>query len=125
MAKGKGSGVVWVNPPARIALALGQYGDKALTAIQAVAEFIAQKMQTDARAGAKWQDRTGNARSGLFAVVQREAAKDIVTIYLSHGHTVYYGKFLEFSRGGRYAIIQPTIEKHLPELKRLLDDLFR
>ncbi|MCG3208630.1 MAG: hypothetical protein FOGNACKC_02241 [Anaerolineae bacterium] len=119
------SGFVWIVPPAGMARALDQYGDKVLAAVQAVADFIAGKMQADARRNAKWQDRTGNARSGLFAVARREAAKDIVAIYLSHGHTIYYGIFLELARGGRYAIIVPTIEKHLPELKRMLDDLFK
>lgn len=121
----KAAEIVWVKPPAGMAKALAQYGDRVLVAIQAVAEFMATKMQNYAREKARWEDRTGNARTGLFTVAQREAAKDIVTIYLSHGHTVYYGIFLELGHSGKYAIVMPTIEKHLPEIKKMLDDIFR
>ena len=41
-------------------------------------------------------------------VVAREAAEAMVVLYLSHGHTVFYGQFLEESHGGKYAIIMPT-----------------
>ena len=121
----KAAEMVWVVPPTKMAKALDQNGDRVLVAVQAAADFIATKMQNHARENARWQDRTGNARTGLFATTTREAAKDIVTLYLSHGHTVFYGIFLELARGGKYAIIMPTIEKHLPELKRLLNSLFR
>lgn len=115
----------WIQPPAAMARALAQYGDKVLTAVQMVAEKIAQDhLQPEMRANAPWEDRTGNARSGLFAAVVREAARDIVVIYLSHGHTVYYGVFLELARGGKYAIIMPTLERNLPRIKKMLDDLF-
>lgn len=121
----KAGEVIWIKPPATMAAALDKYGDRVLVAVQAVAEFIAGKMQDHARQHARWQDRTGNARSGLFAVAAREAAGKIVAIYLSHGHTVYYGIFLELARGGKYAIVMPTIEKFMPEIKKMLDDLFR
>jgi len=121
----KAGGVVWLKPPAGMALALDKYGDRVPVAVQAVAQFIATKMQNEARKEAKWQDRTGNARSGLFAVTRREAAGKVVALYLSHGHTVYYGIFLEMGLAGRYAVIQPTIEKYLPEIKKMLDDIFR
>jgi hypothetical protein len=38
---------------------------------------------------------------------------------------VEYGKFLELARGGRYAIILPTIERNIPEINRLLREIFR
>lgn len=129
------SRVVWIEPPANMARALDQYGVKVFDAILAVADFIATKMQNHARQQAKWQDRTGNARSGLFAVAAKKergaggqflaAAERTVEIYLSHGSTIEYGKWLELAHGGRYAIIWPTIYRHLPELKRLLDGIFR
>ena len=117
--------VVWVEPPEQMVAALEAYGRKVLAAVEAVAQFIATKMQNEARQGAPWTDRTGNARSGLFGAVEAEAAQAIVTIYLSHGHTIEYGKFLELAHGARYAIVMPTIEQNLGELKRMLDGLFR
>jgi hypothetical protein len=96
-----------------------------MVAVAAVADFIGQKAQGEMRQGARWIDRTGNARSGLFAAVTREAAGNLVVLYLSHGSTIYYGKFLELAHGGRYAIIMPVIERNLPELERMLKGLFR
>ena len=119
------SNIIWVTPPSRLAKAVEKYGVKVIDAVVAAAEFIADKMQNDARQNAPWEDRTGNARTGLFGVVAREAAEAMVVLYLSHGHTVFYGQFLEESHGGKYAIIMPTIERNLPELKRMLDDLLR
>jgi hypothetical protein len=116
--------IIWIEPPEGMIRALELYGKKALASIYAVAEFIADKMQTEAPQNAPWEDRTGNARSGLFSDVEMEAAEAIVTIYLSHGHTIFYGKFLELAHGGRYSIIMPTIEANLPELMKLLNDLF-
>lgn len=117
--------VFWVRPPKDLAQQVDAYGGKVQVAIKAVADFMATKMQNYSRQNAKWQDRTGNARTGLFGVTSQEAAKEVVTIYLSHGHTISYGVFLELANAGKYAIIWPAIEKHLPELKKMLDDIFR
>ena len=116
--------VVWIRPPSQLAEAVGEYGDKVRVAVQAVAEYFATLIQADARISAPWTDRTGNARSGLFAVAER-AASDVVEVYLSHGHTINYGVYLELSRGGRYAAIMPTLERNLPQLEAMLQELFR
>lgn len=118
------SKVYWVKSPDIIAKGLGQYDAKLRTAVEALADYIAAKLQTEARENAPWEDRTGNARTGLFAITKK-AAKDGVKIYLSHGHTVEYGKWLELAHGGKYAIIMKTIEANLPEIRRLLKNLFK
>lgn len=115
--------LTWIVPPSTISTAVGQYGDRVLVAVKAVADFMAQKMQDEMRQNARWQDRTGNARTGLFSVTER-AAKDIVDLYLSHGHTVWYGVFLETYRGAKYAIIMPTLQRNLGELERMLKTIF-
>ena len=117
--------IIWVTPPSTLARNMGIYGGKVLVAVHAVAQFVATKMEAYSRQNAPWTDRTGNARSGLFGVVDEDIARGIVTIYLAHGHTIHYGMALELGYGGKYAIIMPTIEQHLPELKRLLDGIFR
>jgi 23S rRNA A2030 N6-methylase RlmJ len=119
------SGLVWVEPPEKLARNIAAYGQKVLAAVHAVADFVAGKMQNESRQNAPWTDRTGNARSGLFSVVTQQAAEALVTVYLSHGHTIDYGKFLELAHGQRYAIVMPTIQANLPALKQMLDDLFR
>jgi len=118
------TGFTWTKrPSAELIPGIEDYGKKVHAAILAVAEYIAQKTQAEMRQGAPWEDRTGNARTGLFAVVD-DAAKDLVTIWLSHGHTVYYGVFLELAHGKKYAIIMPTIEANLPVIEGMLRRVF-
>lgn len=115
----------WIKAPsAEIIPGLGRYGDRVGTAVRAVAGFWAQECQAEMRNSAPWEDRTGNARTGLFSAVD-EGAKDLVDIYLSHGHTIYYGVFLELAMGKRYAVIMPVLERKLPQLERMLMDIFR
>ena len=119
------SGIRWVRPPSQLARAIEQYGDRVLAAVMAVGQYIAQQMQNEARVNAPWTDRTGNARSGLFSTAVEAAAQDVVIIYLSHGHTVDYGVYLELANGGNYAVIMPTIEANLGEIERMLQRIFR
>jgi hypothetical protein len=114
-----------VRPPSELARAIERYGDRVIIAVTAVAGRIATLMQNDARTNAPWTDRTGNARSGLFGTAERDVAQKLVIIYLSHGPDIDYGKWLELISGGKWAVIMPVIEKHLPELKAELDAIFR
>jgi hypothetical protein len=104
-------------------------------------------MQNEARMTAPWEDRTGNARSGLFYAVDGLGFPPIVGQYnadasiqdpdplkisgerdklvLAMGHTVFYGKYLELSHGSKYAIVMSTIEGNLPVLEKMLEDLFK
>jgi hypothetical protein len=118
--KAMSSGLVWITPPSKMNPAIRAYEQRLLFAVKTLAQYFAQKMQDEARRNARWEDRTGNARSGLYALCE-EAAGDFVTIYLSH--TMYYGVFLELCNGGKYAIILPTIQRNLPEIERQLKRL--
>ena len=118
------TGIYWVVPPEKLAAAFSRYGLAVVEAVVELAKYFAIRMQGEARMNAPWQDRTGNARSGLFGEVEFEAARQVVTIYLSHGHTINYGLFLELAHGQRFAIIGPTIQANLPELKVMLDRIF-
>jgi hypothetical protein len=136
----------WVVPPSVLEQGLEDYGKKALEAVQAVATYWGQQVQNDGRRNAPWEDRTGNARSGLYfavdglglppvtgTVTADPALKTDVgieagsndTLIVTFGHTVFYGRFLELSNGGAYAIVMSTIEANLPQLERMLRDLFR
>lgn len=140
-------GFKWVVSPKVIADGLEAYGQKALIAIQAVATYWGQSIQDEARENAMWEDRTGNARGGLFfavdgfglspltGVVTPEAKSEMSdaavesgsndTLIITLAHTVFYGKFLEIKNGGRYAIIMSTIETNLGSLERQVQDVFR
>jgi hypothetical protein len=66
---------------------------------------------------------TPEAKSEMSDVVVESGSENMLIITL--GHTVFYGKFLELSNGGRYAIIMSTIESSLPSLERRLQEIFR
>lgn len=139
-------GFKWVVSPKAIMTGLDKYERDALIAIQAIANYWGQFVQDEARQNANWEDRTGNARGGLFFAVdgfgltpltgdvspeaQAEMSDVAVesgsqdTLIITLAHTVFYGKFLELSNGGRYAIIMSTIERNLPKLERMLQDGF-
>lgn len=141
------SGFHWVTPPqAQLIPNIEKYGRDVLIAVQAVANYWGQKNQDDARVKAAWTDRTGNARGGIFfavdgfgltpitgtVTVESGLMSDVAiesgdenTLIIALGHTVFYGKFLELSNGGHYAIIMSTIEANLPSLEQALQDLFR
>ena len=118
------AGIRWVRPPEQLARAIEQYGERALVAVESVAQYLATVMQNSAKHNAPWTDRTGNARSGLFGTAERDTARKLVIIYLSHGPAIDYGVFLELAHSGRFAIILPTMEAHLPELHRMLNGIF-
>jgi len=123
------SGIRWRTPPSELARSLEQYGDKVLTAVGAVAQYIATQMQDSAKANAPWEDRTGNARSGLFGTSEVDYANKIVTIYLSHSASLDYGIWLELCGenglgAGKYAIVMQTMQAHYEPLMALLREVF-
>jgi hypothetical protein len=59
-----------------------------------------------AKANAPWNDRTGQARSGLDTSVEWEGETIVWDLY----HQVDYGLPLETIQNGRFAIIMPTLE---------------
>lgn len=141
------SGIYWVTPPERLAEAIDAYGKRVLIAVLAVAVQFGRIAADESRRNAIWQDRTGNARSGLYYAVDGLGAAPIIgevdqgaleltggdiemlaagdnEVIVALSHTVWYGKFLEIGMGGRYAIIMSTIEANLPRLEQMLAELF-
>lgn len=141
------SGFKWIVSPDVLVKGVEDYGQKALVAIQAAATYWGQSIQNQARENAIWEDRTGNARGGLFFAVDgfgmpaitgevtpeaKSEMSDVAvesgdknTLLVTLGHTVYYGKYLETSNGETYAIVMSTIETNLPGLERMIQDIFR
>ena len=142
------SGFHWViNPQQQLIPNLQEYGRKALVAIQAVGTYWGQLVQDEARKNARWVDRTGNARGGLFfavdgfglepvtGMVTPEAhskmsdvaveSGDADTLIITLGHTVFYGKFLETKNGGKYAVVMSTIEQNIGRLEQMIQDVFK
>jgi hypothetical protein len=139
--------IEWVTPPSVLANNIAKYGERILVAVQAVATRWGQGIQDDARRNAPWEDRTGNARSGIFFAVDgfglgtitgevtadaKAEMSDVTvesgdkdTLIVTLGHSVFYGRYLELSNGGRYAIIMSTIEANLGDLERMVRELLR
>jgi uncharacterized phage-associated protein len=86
-----------------------------------VGQYWAAVLEADAKENAPWTDQTANARQSLHAYVE-ELSDDTIRIYLSGG--VFYQVWLETKWQGKYAIIWPTIEKHLEEIRLMLQRIF-
>lgn len=142
------SGFQWVVAPSdQLIPAINKYGQDVLIAVQAVANYWGQLTQDEARINAPWEDRTSNARGGIFFAVDgfgltpligevtpeaKSEMSDVTvesgdgnTLIIALGHTVFYGKFLETSNGGTYAVIMSTLESNLPQLERMLQDALK
>lgn len=115
--------IKWKRSPDILAKGIREYGEKAVVAAHAVAGRNASVMEARAKASAPWQDRTGNARSGLFGIAER--IPGAIVIYLSHGVLIDYGLDLELARGGRYSIIMKVMEAQYPQLMDDLKAIFR
>lgn len=74
-----------------------------------VTAYHALRSEAYARINANWIDRTGNARQGLAAEPDLSGTANgrwAIVIY----HQVNYGIWLETRFGGRYAIIDRTVQ---------------
>lgn len=115
------SGIRWIRSPQVLVDAMDGYKRRVIAAIAELARYFEPQLEAYAKANAPWTDRTGNARQSLFTAT--EIARDMVTLYLSHG--MEYGVFLELCNSGRYAIVLPTLEAHYGPIKSALDNLLR
>lgn len=88
--------------------------------ITAATAYHATRAVTYARTNAPWQDRTTNARNGLFARAERDAPVYRIII----GHSVPYGVWLEVRWSGRYQILRPTVDHEGPELMRTVSTMY-
>lgn len=118
------SGITWQRPPSALAADIEAYGRRVEAAVAAVGEFIAPKLEADAKAHARWTDRSSQARQGLTGV--SEVAEHIVTIYLYH--KAAHGVFLEMEGeepDPEWGIIPETLLAHYGETMALLARIFR
>jgi hypothetical protein len=100
---------------------LDVYAQKIHDAMVKVADYFAPVLETEAKNGAPWTDRTGNARQELNGFTE-DVSMTVVEIYLAH--KMDYGVWLELKNSGRYAIILPTIEKHYAAIFSMLQGVF-
>lgn len=96
----------WQRDPTDLGRAIAKTGERVRThALVPYLERQADRLRGQMKREAPWTDQTGRARRALLAEVEQDDSK--VALVLSHG--VPYGKYLELSNGGRYAIVGPTV----------------
>jgi hypothetical protein len=84
-----------------------------------IAHRMAPQVANHMKTNAPWTDRTGNARNGLAAQPYDEGDAVGIVLY----HQVSYGIWLEVRWGGRYAIINPTIDVMGPRVMSQYNNL--
>lgn len=100
------------------------FSDEALNKVENYLGEQAEELEKFMKKNAPWNDRTGNARRGLVAKVEKPKNK-----YYRIGlkHSVKYGVYLENYMEKRFAILEPTVRLKGPEvvkgMKNLLDRL--
>lgn len=94
---------------------LDDFDDEAIRSIGLVVEYWATRAMSMMKAGARWTDRTGNARQGLMA--RRFNEGDAVSLML--WHSVPYGIWLEVRWSGEYAIVGPTLNEIAPKVLQM------
>lgn len=100
------------------------FSNEALNKVESYLEEQADSLEKFMKKNAPWNDRTGNARRGLVAKVEKPKNK-----YYRIGlkHSVKYGLYLENYMEKRFAILEPTVRLKGPEvvkgMKNLLDRL--
>jgi hypothetical protein len=88
----------------------------------------AAEIETYMKQNHPWQNRTGRAEAGLHTEVINRG-RDIIQINMLHSDIVWpwYGIYLEYSMGRRFAIIEPTQQFFGPKLLNELNlfELYR
>lgn len=111
-------GVKWSEP---LPAAMGRMYDKKTIAIYGALLQLALAFQFRIEDWMKdshtWENRTGNAEAGLAVDVIPELTK--ITLLLTIGRHpdggfLSYGKHLELSHGGTYAIVGPAVDHWAP-----------
>ena len=81
----------------------------------------AMEITADAKRNRPWTDRTGMAKATLNTTVS-QPQNNKIRLTLAHG--VWYGKYLEYCHGKKYAIIMPTLKKWESKVMSGMSGLF-
>jgi hypothetical protein len=76
--------------------------------------WYAKTMEDYAKDNAPWKDHSHDARRGLRGDAFYRPGVDMGIIL---AHTVEYGKYLETANNSRFAILKPTVEKFMSDIK--------
>jgi hypothetical protein len=84
--------------------------------------------QAAAQRGARWTDRSGNARGGLTGTYKIEKATASSVYRIDLAHRVPYGIWLELRFNKKYAIIEKTVnaqgKRFIITAQKIVDKIF-
>lgn len=109
----------WSKPPTQ-AWSAAPYVIALERGVMDVLQYYAPQVTADAKTGAPWRDRTGNARQSLLAF-EHWAQQHVAALTLMQ--VMEYGVFLELRHQGRYAIVLPTLEPYYERVWGTIKDL--
>lgn len=89
---------------ARMQRTVDRYGLAVRLGIAADGEELAGHARAELPARAKWNDRTGEARRGLWANFRSNGLVHVIEM----GYSVHYGVFLETMHAGDLAVVRPV-----------------
>lgn len=117
------AGVQWRGNPSAIAGNLNGRKRRIKAGVLALAESHAARGESAMKAGAPWDDRTSNARQGLFGEVTQEGDTTVIQL----GGTMEYQPYLELgtSRAASRPIIMPTAEVTAREISADIQQLIK
>jgi len=88
-------------------------------AIGLVFDYFKLSGESEMKAGARWTDRTGNARAGLITDVEHPSDNSWELMFAS---LATYGIWLEVRWSGRYAIVGPVMNRIAPKVAKMIAD---
>lgn len=135
----------WIRRPT-VAYSSEEFTDEADDGIENLLDDWGQKLVSQAKANAPWQDRTGEARRLLNYDVElvkggsasaaslSKDGREVTTTYNPGGdstrawslvlyHGAAHGRWLEIAHQGVWGILLPTMEPAYGPIKKSLDDL--
>lgn len=95
------------------------FDEKIQEALITLLDYWGLKGTSEMRTGARWTDRTTNARNSLDYQVNRRGNDFSVTYYGG----MHYNIWLEIRWSGKYAIIGPVMISIAPRLREMLSDI--
>lgn len=107
------SEITWVTNSLKINLAGATA--KATHYLAKTTDFYSLRSMSAAKKSAKWTDRSGNARNGLFSDYNIDSSSAGSTYQIDLYHRVNYGVWLEIRWGGKWGIINRTVESEGPK----------
>lgn len=117
--------VSWnIDPGAYFAAITRQRADDIEADIVAFVDGMTDEVAAWMRDNARWTDRTGEARQGLYADIEHVVRRS-VHLLMSHGPTIEYAVWLEWAHAGRFSILPDAVDNFAPVLYRGVLEILR